>query len=239
MIIDAKKIFEDFRELFKCHNIEPLSNTIGKYYFDKSNFGSIKEIDCNKLIEKMYLIGWGIIGAQTEFGYVLISLNSYEKYNDPNTAENLKSYMLVNHHHFLLIECIYRIWERYSQVFYFIYSGKDKESGYYNQIIEKLILSEKYPQEIILKLKRHCKHWNGIAQKRNYYSHEYSNLIHGMDLNIEKSEILNYQGLPILKCSEVRSNLKSTFEEVKQKYLYIKKLHESFQEFVHFSLKEK
>jgi hypothetical protein len=101
------------------------------------------------------------------------------------------------------------------------------------------LLSEKYPQEIILKLKCHCKHWDKIAEKRNYYSHEYSSLIHGMDLNIEISEILNYQGLPILKFSEVRSNLKSTFEEVKQKYLYIKKLHNSFQEFCTFLTKGK
>jgi len=136
--------------------------------------------------------------------------------------------MSFMHHRFLSIECVYRVWERITQVFYYIHTGKEKKQGYYGNVIDMMSKSKIYQKDIIQNLKQHQKQWDSIAKFRNYYSHEYTKLIDGINYDVSISPIIDLHGRPIFKSKETFENLKNIFNIIyKQNFLYFKKLDES------------
>ncbi len=166
---------------------------------------------------------------------MLIYLESYNNPRTNNDTDNdIFSFSYFNHHYFSAIECIYRAWERISRAIYFIHTNQTRKEKYYNLTIEILTKSKKYPDSLIKELELHKSAWRKLKTHRNEFSHEDTNLMHGINFEVEPSSIVTTSGSRYLKILESRPDLKEKFSFVYKQYLYLKCLDSSLIEFFKF-----
>jgi len=182
----------------------------------------IDGLDSEILTKKFKLIYDASIGIQTELGLMLIAIESYKDFKK-DEENRLLSVSLFRHHYYICIECIYRVWERFSHVLNYIHTSNPKKKEYYNEIIDEIYKCNQYSEKVTSQLKKHQKHWSKIAEVRNLYSHENSTLLLNGDFDL--SLVVDWNGLPFPK--NVRLKWKEDFDFIKQKYEYLKKLDNS------------
>lgn len=229
--INQESFFSDARLIFQKRKIEVLSTR--PQFFEYFNGYKIPEnilkndfIDNDLLIDKLKLIWHAVSATQIELTYSLIYLENTSK--KTNYESEFRNKALCSHHISLCHECIYRVWERVSQVLYLLHCKDLPKDAYYNDIVTMLRKSQLYSESSIEELKKHQGQWSKIAKPRNIHSHSDSRLF---SFNTEFSNIVDINGTPF-PLEEKTPNLKQECNTLINRYNDLEKLNSTLRKFM-------
>lgn len=195
---------------YKCPIFTKENKFLDPTYHDELSIKLTKKLklDNEIIYEHLRNIFMAIAEVQIEYGYLLIGKeslkNKNQKSSNINDSVTLKiEHLYLQHHCYMAIECIYRIWEKLTKLLIYIYFPQNKDNIYFNNLIELFKQSDSLPSpDLIINLKKFNKHWQKIASLRNSASHKSSHLAKNYHLSIEKSVICDYFGKQIIKIQE-------------------------------------
>lgn len=158
------------------------------------------KIDEDKFCQRVVGINWAVSHVQLSLGYVLIAkqevrfprgIKGVSKDIKTIPDENL-AYLYFWFHSYMTIECLYRSWERITNLIRAACYPNCKNKYYFDGMIDKIKEDSSINQNRYLKdLKEQVKNWNKIAKLRNKLSHEDSSSINEIELSCDNITV-NY-----------------------------------------------
>ncbi|HVE43832.1 MAG TPA: hypothetical protein VNC84_01680 [Gammaproteobacteria bacterium] len=230
-VITAKSFCNSVKIVFDKYKIPLLTSSMEFNYV--SDWRMPTSVIQNDFIDKHILDNqlrflWHAVAAmQTEVASFLIFFSQLET----TAAEDdnaILSRILCSHHHSLSYECIYRSWERITQILHYLHYKKENKRIYFGDIVNALGCSGIYSQRSIADLKSHIYKWDKIAEMRNIFSHEESRLFL---YDYQPSKVLNYYGLPY-SFTEKSTDFKQEKESLINRYKQIPSVNHSLRKFL-------
>lgn len=228
--VNTQMLFETYNLVLNDHKVKRIAeDNFTKYFRLTYTFNYNSAVDSSKIRTKLGLIYWAVASVQTELSNCLLH---WESHDTPDLGDNAKqlSRMMFFHHYFLSIECIYRVWERFTHILYLMHNSKEGKNGYYHTILKKIEShSSNYPQALVGSLKKHNDEWGKVKTKRNEFSHEYSNLIEGTSFEVTPLKILGPNYEQLFEVEEKTEALENYYNSAMQHYNYLEEIDKTLQ----------
>jgi len=243
--LTIKDIDKELKLLFKNHKIPWLTSFLdmAKMHNWADKYSAKLGIDKDRFKRKVAAVFWAVGHTQLSLGYLLISLKSI-KYKDGMkgtvyNSDKVPIAMEVPDVHFwfhatVVIECIYRSWERLKSMLIAVtYPKKGEEKYYFNTLIVELDKDSLIKKDIYFKsLKKHEDNWNNIANHRNEFSHGDSSPINKMTINGKVTNLYGFNNERILKMDYGYESPQQEYNKLKQYYEKLLPLMQDVQAFI-------
>jgi hypothetical protein len=188
------------------------------------------KIDYDLASKKLSDVWFAIASVQLSIGYMLVAKDSAKfprGYKQTTLSHNgLEIDMNIGdlhfwYHHNMAVECIYRVWERITNLLKFYCNIKGiRKRMYYNDIIRELKKNSIYSKlGNFGKLLEYEKHWVKIAGQRNKLSHEECRLLGDDKIYILDSNILRCDEKPFQHVQTLSPDLFQVIDNIKNKYI--------------------
>ncbi len=246
--ITAEKIHSYSKELFAKYKYGTLvpkvedKNKWGDYIADKLKLDKIILWELNSEFF------WALANTEISLGYTLIARETCEFPRGKKTIgydpDDIPTNFTVQEMHFWYHvnntrECIYRCWERISNVLTYVCYPENSENYYYNTIVEKISKDRKYKTNSnISQLKKQIKYWTKDSGSRNSLSHKASSPFIKDKLEFDIPHLYNGQNELVFKITAHNPNLIQEIETAKDSYMRISKVWLAVKEFIESLIKD-
>jgi hypothetical protein len=176
-------------------------------------------------------IFWAISHVQSELGYALIARQSISNPKGlKGSAYKIDELPIINisdlyfwQHMYLTTECIYRCWGRLTRILQVACYPKSVNKYYFDGLMERISGDAHFQKNAALKeLMKQIKHWNNIAEDRNYLSHVESSPMKEFEINAEITSIYAPTGQSIYRFHYSHKDIRQEIDKQKNRYLKLK-----------------
>lgn len=185
---------------------------------------------------------WTVSHIQLSIGYALISREGsshprgargevYEFQDTPGVMGLPEQHFW--HHMYHCYECIYRSWERITEIIRVACKFPDDERLYFDGLLDRLGKDPQHSESVHLpKLQSQVKHWNIIARERNLRSHKTSSSLHALQYEYASSGVLGPRGEALRKIRYRTIDLTRELDTARDRYMRLKPAIVSMQRFI-------
>lgn len=185
-------------------------------------------LDEEEFTQVMSELFWSAAHIQLSLGYTLIAREDCQfpkgKKGKAFREEEIPNAIAIPEIHFWYhlyncFESIYRCWERMASVIKSVCYPTTNDKMYFNKIVNTIEKDTKYNKNPHLNdLKRQIKHWNRAAEARNEISHGKSSPFRNMSIEGKASDVLGFDGLPLIYLDYSIKSPRESIEQVVDKY---------------------
>lgn len=194
-----------------------------------------------QLVPKVTELFWAVGNVRISVGYILLAYETclypkgtkgkaHQKHKIPTLTSISEIHYWYHTHN--ARECIYRCWERITNIIVEVCYADMKDNFYYNTLIDKLSEDGKFNDNpTFRKLKKHVKQWGNVSDIRNKLTHEISTPFKE-NINIEISDLYDYKNNTVLHMQYSAPILKKEIQEIKDRYLHLASLWQDTMTFI-------
>lgn len=186
-------------------------------------------LSVNEALERARDVWFAMASVQLSVGYMLVAVDSAKfprgikqtayDIKDLETDMNIGDLHFWYHHN-LAIECVYRVWERLSNMLKYFCSIEENEGRLYFDgtvlFIKNLTHYSNLPS--FNNLSKHIRHWNKVAGERNSISHQGCRLFGNDKVNEIVLPITKFNGSKFKRLETEPTDLYQSIDNVKNKY---------------------
>jgi hypothetical protein len=188
------------------------------------------KLDHDIASKKLSDIWFAMASVQLSIGYMLVAKDSakFPRGFKQTALSHDELQIDINigdlhfwYHHNMAVECVYRVWERVSNLLKFFSNIKEnRKKIYFNDIMVELGKKSIYSKlDNYVKLMQCEKHWVKIAGQRNKLSHEECRLLGDDKVYICDSKILRCDETPFQHLETLSPDLFQVIDNIKNKYI--------------------
>ena len=226
-------ITEIHNEIFKLFNQYRYPLLTKKFLIsDLNSWGQNQSrrlgIDSNIFYKRVSALFWSIAHVQISLGHALIArqLVAFPK-GQKGIAYNMTDIPKMLDipdihfwcHAYLTIECLYRCWERITNLLQLVCFPKCTDKMYFPDVVYKIKNNSQFKNNPVLpRLEKAVKHRNNVAEHRNKYSHQDSSPMIEFKFEGSVSRIRGPFNQFILKIDYSYSNVIQEIDKLKNYY---------------------
>lgn len=226
-MIQADLIEQEIRQLFAKYKYPVIIPDMRSLQTWGINTAFRLHLPYDEFTTKVTEVLWAAINVQMSIGYTLIARETctYPRGTKgtvfhPDDIPNMTKFPELHfwYHLHNARECIYRCWERMTNVLQSACYPGSTDKFYFNQLTEKLRKDPRFEENPLLRsLKKYEKSWSRVAEKRNKLSHGASSPFKE-DYQAEITDLYNARDAFVVKYHYTAPDLNQELEAVRDAY---------------------